>query len=122
MAQEVVEPNTMEASRFYKMMVWEYKVRDVLGLDSPDIHLAHAPIDPGMAVVDWGCGPARYTSRLSRLVGPNGRVIALDVEPLAIRIVEQKLLAERLANVDAILLDSYHTPLPDAGVDVVLLM
>ncbi len=122
MAQDSLAPDRGESAWAYRLMVWEYKVHDILGLDSPDLHLATAPIEPGMTVVDWGCGPARYTSRLSSLVGENGRVIAMDVEPLALRIVEQKAVAERLANVETVLLDSYCSPLQDSSVDVVLLM
>lgn len=32
----------------------------------------------GMRVVDFGCGPGRYTVPLSRVVGDGGRVIAVD--------------------------------------------
>ena len=31
-------------------------------------------IKPGMTVVDYGCGPGRYTIRFARLVGEIGRV------------------------------------------------
>jgi ubiquinone/menaquinone biosynthesis C-methylase UbiE len=42
-----------------------------------------------MTVVDYGCGPGRYTIRFARLVGANGRVFEVDLRPLAMRMVEQ---------------------------------
>jgi 23S rRNA U2552 (ribose-2'-O)-methylase RlmE/FtsJ len=37
-------------------------------------------LQPGMTVVDYGCGPGCYTRRFARLVGPQGKVYAVDVQ------------------------------------------
>ena len=34
----------------------------------------------GMTVLDFGCGPGFFTLELARLVGPSGRVIAVDLQ------------------------------------------
>lgn len=35
----------------------------------------------GMTVLDFGCGPGFFTLDFARLVGPSGRVIAVDLQP-----------------------------------------
>ncbi len=41
-------------------------------------------IRSGQHILDFGCGPGRYTIPLAQVVRPNGRVIAVDSNPLAI--------------------------------------
>jgi len=47
-------------------------------------------IRPGMTVVDYGCGPGRYTTRFAHLVGEKGRVFAVDIHELAIEAVKKR--------------------------------
>lgn len=42
--------------------------------------ISHLNLQPGMNVLDVGCGPGRLTIPLARSVGPNGEVVALDVQ------------------------------------------
>jgi ubiquinone/menaquinone biosynthesis C-methylase UbiE len=104
-------------SQFHFMAFW-YKIRDIL---SPRIKvLNEVGIRPGFRVLDFGCGPGSYIAPLSRLVGPEGRVYALDFHPLAIERVRVVVQKEKLKNVEVIQSDG-ATGLPDAEVDVVLL-
>ncbi len=66
-------------------------------LDSPFRRWFHPPekllggfITPGMTVVDTGCGTGFYSLPMARMVGPTGRVIAVDVQPEALVMVEKK--------------------------------
>ena len=38
-----------------------------------DTRIQHFNIQEGMTVVDYGCGPGRYTTRFSRIVGKGGK-------------------------------------------------
>ncbi len=76
-------------------------------------------IKPGMTVVDYGCGPGRYTVRFSKLVGNKGRVYAVDIHELAIAAVNQKIEKLGLQNVMPVLAHGYSTGLPDHTADVV---
>ena len=38
-------------------------------------------INPGDTVMDIGCGPGFFTIDMARMVGPEGRVIAVDLQP-----------------------------------------
>ncbi len=73
----------------------------------------------GMTVVDYGCGPGRYTTRFARLVGRNGKVYAVDVQPLAIEAVKHQMAKENLDNIVPLLANGYSTRLPDHSADVV---
>jgi len=72
-------------------------------------------IEAGMTVVDYGCGPGRYTVRFARLAGPSGRVYALDIQELAVEAVRRRCAREGLGNVEAVLVRGYDSGLP-AGI------
>ena len=76
-------------------------------------------IEPGMTVVDYGCGPGRYTTRFARLVGERGKVLAVDIHELAIGALKKKIERQGLANVEAVLARGYDNGLPDEVGDVV---
>src|SRR5215470_5228221 len=74
-------------------------------------------LEPGMALLDVGCGPGTITADLAELVRP-GRVTALDASG---DILEQarRYAAERgLSNVDFIAGDVHALEFEDASVDV----
>ena len=56
-------------------------------------------IKRGQTVVDYGCGPGSYLRRASELVGPEGRVLAVDIHELAIKAVMRRIDKEQLSNV-----------------------
>jgi ubiquinone/menaquinone biosynthesis C-methylase UbiE len=58
-----------------------------------------AKIGNGTTVADIGAGEGYYTVRLSERVGPNGRVLAQDIDPAAIQRLGQRVERERLDNV-----------------------
>jgi ubiquinone/menaquinone biosynthesis C-methylase UbiE len=76
-------------------------------------------IREGMTVVDYGCGPGRYTMQFGRLVGQTGKVYAVDVQPLAVDLVQKKARQQGLANVTAMLAHAYDSGLPDGIADMV---
>ncbi|WP_269848871.1 class I SAM-dependent methyltransferase [Methanosarcina horonobensis] len=53
------------------------------------------------------------------MVGPSGKIYALDINPIAIEMVRHLAALRSLKNVETILTD-YDTGLPAASVDVVL--
>jgi cyclopropane fatty-acyl-phospholipid synthase-like methyltransferase len=72
---------------------------------------------PGMSVVDYGCGPGRYSLRFARLVGESGRVFAVDIHPLAVEAVRRLRARQGLANLEAVLAKGYDTGLPSVIAD-----
>jgi ubiquinone/menaquinone biosynthesis C-methylase UbiE len=76
-------------------------------------------IRQGMTVVDYGCGPGRYTMRFSKLVRETGRVYAVDIHQLAVEAVKRKIAEYQLQNVVPILASGYDSPIPEHTADVV---
>ncbi|HXE57051.1 MAG TPA: methyltransferase domain-containing protein [Gemmatimonadales bacterium] len=76
-------------------------------------------IRPGDAVLDVGSGSGTDTLIASRLVGPAGRVIGLDLTPAMRDKLRATAAAAGAGNVEVLAGDAEAIPLPDASVDVV---
>lgn len=59
----------------------------------------HLNLQPGMTVLDIGCGPGRITIPLAKQVGPQGAVLALDLQPGMLRLAQEKAQAANLTNI-----------------------
>jgi len=59
----------------------------------------HLGLEPGMKVLDAGCGPGRVTLPLARAVGSQGEVAALDVQEGMLARARDKVDAAGLENV-----------------------
>ena len=90
--------------------------------EAPAQALALIGIRPGMVVADVGAGSGYMTTRVAALVGPPGKVFAIDIQPQMLRIIQGKAQAEHLTNVDLILGTDTDTNLPAASVDLALLV
>jgi SAM-dependent methyltransferase len=79
-------------------------------------------IVPGKAVADIGAGSGWFTVRAARRVGENGLVYAVDINPEAVRYVEQRAKKEQLADVKTILSKPDDPLLTAQSVDAVLML
>lgn len=80
--------------------------------------LEETGIKPGFKVLDYGCGSGSYIPDASEMVGPSGKVYALDINPVAIEMVKSLASIRQLSNIETILTD-YNTGLLKDSVDVV---
>jgi ubiquinone/menaquinone biosynthesis C-methylase UbiE len=71
--------------------------------DNPLRRLLHDPhkmlepyVVPGSRVADVGCGMGYFTVALARLVGPDGEVQAVDVQPQQLRTAERRCRRARV--------------------------
>ena len=55
--------------------------------------ITHLDLAPGMKVLDAGCGPGRLTLPLAEAVGPQGEVLAMDVQAEMLAQVREKAQA-----------------------------
>lgn len=97
-----------------------YRLVDIFS--GPDKKLARLPLRKGMTVVDYACGPGRYTEPVARFVGPEGRVYAVDIQPLALDMVRARANRAALANIETVLVQAYDTGIPGGCADLVLLL
>jgi ubiquinone/menaquinone biosynthesis C-methylase UbiE len=103
----------------FRLMKLTFDVIDFFNPHYIDRRVAEFGILPGMTVVDYGCGLGRYTTRLARLVGEGGKVIAVDVQVLALETVNQRAARLGLKNVRTALAQGYDCGLPGGVADVV---
>ena len=61
--------------------------------------IQHLEPQPGMKVLDLGCGPGRLTIPLARHVGPQGEVTAVDIQVGMLQRVREKAQSENLSNI-----------------------
>lgn len=99
-------------------MAFFFKVADFLG---PNIgeRISKFNIQPGMTVVDYGCGPGRYTMPIAGIVGGNGLVFAVDLQKLAIAQVQKRAEKSGLSNIKTSLAEGYSSGVSDQVADVV---
>ena len=102
----------------FRTMTLLYKAHDFI-LPSIERRVNTFGLQPGMTVVDYGCGPGRYTTRFAKLVGERGKVYAVDIHELAIEAVQDKVAKLDLRNVQPMLAQGYACGLPDHVADVV---
>lgn len=57
------------------------------------------PLSKGMRVLDVGCGPGRFVVKIAEQIGPEGEVVAVDIQPEMLRIAEKKVKDLGLGNV-----------------------
>lgn len=81
-----------------------------------------AQIRPGMTVADIGAGDGYYTVRLAERVGPEGRVLAQDIDRDALRRLGNRVEIERLDNVSIKLGAPDDPRLPQDSFDRVFLV
>jgi SAM-dependent methyltransferase len=61
--------------------------------------IEHLALDPGMKLLDAGCGPGRLTLPAAGAVGPAGEVLALDIQEGMLAQVREKVEEAGLENV-----------------------
>ncbi|MEJ2060350.1 MAG: methyltransferase domain-containing protein, partial [Gammaproteobacteria bacterium] len=84
--------------------VW---LRWLVELDNPftktiraAVILEHLGLEPGMTVLDAGCGPGRLTLPLARGIGNQGKVVAMDIQQGMLRRTREKAEASNLTNIE----------------------
>ena len=104
----------------FKMMSFVHETLYGLFRD-PYKALVAAGLESGQRVLEVGCGPGFFTVPAASVVGEQGRVWALDVNPLAIQKVLGKIERAGVTNVETVLADASQTGLPGQSFDLAFL-
>jgi ubiquinone/menaquinone biosynthesis C-methylase UbiE len=78
-------------------------------------------LKPGMTVADVGAGFGAWTMRLSRFIGPSGRVYATDIGAPQLAALRDIVQREKLTNVTVLEGAVHATNLPSACCDAILI-
>ena len=90
--------------------------------ERPDLLIEALGIKPGQVVADIGAGSGYFTRRLAAKAGENGKVLAVDIQPEMLSILKRNLAQEGIKNVEMILGTEKAPNLPEASVDLVLMV
>ena len=88
-----------------------------LGCGNP---VAIGKIKPGETVLDLGSGGGFDSFLAAKAVGPEGRVIGVDMTPEMVSLARENARKMNVANVSFRLGEIEHLPVADASVDVIL--
>jgi len=115
-------PGRRESERMsdfsFRGMEWLFRIIDFVH-PYIDKRVQKFGIQPGMTVVDYGCGPGRYTTSFAHLVGDKGRVFAVDIHELAIDRIKKRIQKQGLKTVTPVLAKGYDSGIPDGVADIV---
>lgn len=84
-----------------------------------DLIIRGAKIAPGMRVLDLACGSGEPSLDIAKVVGPEGRVVAVDVVEEMLRVAEENAVAAGLTNMSFQLADACKLSFPGGSFDAV---
>jgi ubiquinone/menaquinone biosynthesis C-methylase UbiE len=76
----------------------------------------------GEVVADIGAGSGYYTFRMAKLVGPKGKILAVDIQDEMLRIIKAKAERDGVENVEPVLGAEADPKLKPESVDTILLV
>jgi SAM-dependent methyltransferase len=86
-----------------------------------DLLLENMKLRPTDIVIDLGAGTGYFSFSIARKV-PDGGVIAVDIQPEMLSIIEQRKTRENIANIETLLTTVSNPNIPESIADVVLLV
>jgi SAM-dependent methyltransferase len=87
-----------------------------------DTLVAHLSIQPGEVIADIGAGTGYFTRRLARKTGPKGLVLAVDIQPEMLALLETNMAQAGITNARPVLGTITDPKLPPASVDLALMV
>ena len=105
----------------YKMIELIHDSKLMAVVRKPHKFLKAAGLKPGQKVLEVGCGPGAFTIPAARIVGKDGFIYAVDIHPLAIKRVKEKISKSGIENIKPVLTDASNTGLSDQEIDLVFM-
>lgn len=87
-----------------------------------DLLLRELALKPGMDVMDVGAGTGYYARRIAVLVGPKGKVFAIDVQPEMVEMLNRVTKKTEFGNIKPILGTEKSVTLPDGVADLAIMV
>ncbi|MDT8428529.1 MAG: class I SAM-dependent methyltransferase [Pseudomonadales bacterium] len=89
--------------------------------EMPDEVVANMGLEPDDVVADIGAGSGYFSFRIAHLV-PQGKVLAVDIQPEMLALIETRKQQENITNIEGVLGQIDDPRLPENAVDVVLMV
>jgi protein-L-isoaspartate O-methyltransferase len=90
--------------------------------EQPKKLLEALKLKPGDVVADIGAGSGYHTFRIAPVVGPKGKVYAVDIQPEMLDLIRKKMKETKVTNVEPIMGEEADPKLPAEAVDMILLV
>jgi SAM-dependent methyltransferase len=90
--------------------------------ENTELSLRLLEVQRGSVVADIGAGSGYYSTRLARLVGPEGRVYSNDIQQAMLDIIRGRIERERIPNIELVLGTTTDPRLPRAAVDLAIMV
>jgi ubiquinone/menaquinone biosynthesis C-methylase UbiE len=79
-------------------------------------------LKPGMTVCDLGCGNGFYTLKMAKEVGPDGKVLAVEIQKQMLDLLAKRAEKAGVKNYEPILGTVSDPKLPEGAVDLILVV
>jgi ubiquinone/menaquinone biosynthesis C-methylase UbiE len=84
--------------------------------------LSALAVKPGQVVCDLGCGNGFYTLQLAKMVGEQGKVLAVDIQPEMLHLLSERAREAQIDNIVTVQGTAKDPKLPSESVDLILLV
>lgn len=94
-------------------------------MQPPDKLIERSGIKPGMVVMELGCGSGSFTTFVARVVGEQGKVYAVDIQPEMLVQLKRKLAKienQDITNIELKEASAYNLPFEDESLDLVYMV
>jgi ubiquinone/menaquinone biosynthesis C-methylase UbiE len=82
--------------------------------------LTNLGIRSGMTICDMGCGNGFYTVQMAKMVGPQGKVYGVDIQPEMLALLKKRARNNKVENIVPVLGTLVDPKLPAGKIDLML--
>lgn len=90
--------------------------------EQPQLVIDALEIKPGQTIADLGAGSGYYSFRIAPLVGPNGKVLAIDIEPRMLEAIAERARREHIVNVTTVHSSAQDPNLAPGSIDLLFMV
>jgi ubiquinone/menaquinone biosynthesis C-methylase UbiE len=90
--------------------------------EAPSLLVKALKLKPGMVVADIGAGSGYLSFMMAKPITPGGKVLAVDIQPEMLTIIEQKKKQNGISNVEVVLGKTDDPKLPEKSCDLQIMV
>ncbi len=90
--------------------------------EKPEVVLAAMELSPGMTVAEIGAGTGYFSRKIGKVLGPKGKVYAVDIQPKMLDLLKEYAAKEGVSNIVPVVGTETDPKLPEGSVDRILMV